>query len=70
MSYLDESREQVAREFQERVKLHNEMVVNAADQKRYQEERRRSWIQFWTATIINTALSIAAIIISIIALCS
>lgn len=35
--------------------------------KRYEEEKRRSWIQFWIPLIISNIISVAALIVAILA---
>lgn len=34
-------------------KNHREQIESQQSQKRYEEEKRRSWIQFWIPTIIS-----------------
>lgn len=37
------------------------------EQKRYNEERRRSWIQFWIPLIATNLISLSALIVAILA---
>ena len=37
------------------------------ERKRYQEEKHRSWIQFWIPLIISNVISLAALVVAILA---
>ena len=37
------------------------------ERKRYEEEKRRSWIQFWIPLIVTNIISIAALLVAILA---
>lgn len=40
---------------------------NREEQARYNEEKRRSWIQFWVPLIISDLISLSALIVAILA---
>lgn len=67
MSFYDEGLNEALEAGRRYTEQLEKMAQTEREQKRYERDVRRSWIQFWIPLIITNLISVAALIVAILA---